>query len=195
MQTLSHLQTLQTYPGLSTTILSTCSSALERTWVLAPFSPTKMWTCFLTSSWAFNPPDPCFGSVKCHQQTIYGLRGYLRMKKRQKAHGSSCLSEQHYWITVTFFAFVITKAGYRDTIIHDPYLDLTDADAFKATSNILWVFLWTYCCHLFGGMMVLPVVSFMVQYWACCGPDGQGCHLHKPSNIPCFGPCDCMVYH
>ena len=36
-----------------------------------------------------------------------------------------------------FFAFVLTKAGYRDTVVHDPYPNLTDADAFKAASNIL----------------------------------------------------------
>lgn len=51
--------------------------------------------------------------------------------------GSSCLSERHYRIAVMFFAFVLSKIGYRDTAVHTTYPNLADANAFKAATNLL----------------------------------------------------------
>lgn len=58
-------------------------------------------------------------------------------EEEERSGLSSCLSERHYRITVMFFAFAISKSGYRDIVVHENYPDITNPKAIEAASNIL----------------------------------------------------------
>jgi hypothetical protein len=51
--------------------------------------------------------------------------------------GNTLLSEQHYRLTVMFFAFVMNKLAHRGLWLDTPYPSLHDKDEFKNASNIL----------------------------------------------------------
>lgn len=52
---------------------------------------------------------------------------------------NTCLSEQHYRIGIMFFAFVLSKCGYRDVVVHNQYPDISTLDAVNEATNFLYV--------------------------------------------------------
>jgi hypothetical protein len=50
---------------------------------------------------------------------------------------STCLSEQHYRITVMFFAFVMSQCGYRDIVVHERYPDISRPNTVAEATNFL----------------------------------------------------------
>lgn len=50
---------------------------------------------------------------------------------------TTCLSEQHYQITVMFFAFVLSQCGYRDIVVHERYPDISRRNAVSEATNFL----------------------------------------------------------
>ena len=51
--------------------------------------------------------------------------------------GKTTLSQDHYRITVMFFAYALTKLGQRGVWVHNRYPDLEDEKEFSDASNIL----------------------------------------------------------
>jgi len=50
---------------------------------------------------------------------------------------STCLSEKHYRIIIMFFAYVLSKCGYRDIVVHNKYPDISRRDGVGEATNLL----------------------------------------------------------
>lgn len=58
---------------------------------------------------------------------------------------NTCLSEKHYRIVIMFFAFVLSKCGYRDIVVHNRYPDISRLDAVNEATNFLYVLPFPQC--------------------------------------------------